>query len=703
MTNTKVLFRVFCLLALCRTALLCPLNAGPARPGLTTVRQSDGTTIEIRIHGDEFSGYVTSAEGYTLTADKDGDWAFARLGSDGQLHPTAVKAKPVSRLTSAERAALGDALRKDIRPLRRSDLQQRLLTASRTMPSVTRSGGVDGCVPPLLGGTSWKAEGDRKILVILAEYPDQPFTLGSEAAFNSLLNAADYTKGGATGSVRQYYIDNSGGKFRPEFTVAGPYRLSKNRAWYKSRPEEMVAEAARLADNDIDFSQFAENGVARDIFVYYSGGAESTGDANGIWPHRSTIRGLSLDGVTIPGYACSSELEPGAAGNNTLAAIGSFCHEFGHVIGWPDLYDTVNGNDTKCELPGCFSLMSYGTYNNSSRTPPALSILEKWMMGWAEPEELEETGEYSLPPVTDGKGYLIKTETDGDYFLLECRGAGKTVWDNKEYLDFYGTGSDWGLLVYHVRNESAGWIGNTVNVTPGGELYKIFCSNPNKQNNYEPQYLPDHCFFPGAKKVTSIYSDSESKFLSHNGKKTMVEIPSIRLDESQGLVLLSVTERGGNISDIKSEVFQHDILLSWKDDLSTGWTVSWTTGNGADSGSATGLTSSSIHIPLLKENQDYSITISGDKNSKATVTLKTAKAGSGLPRIVTSKAKPKSEDTFLLTLADCGDPSDIQWTVDGAKSDGYVNLRKGGHYVQATLTKSDGTVEYFARFINIVL
>ena len=58
--------------------------------------------------------------------------------------------------------------------------------------------------------------------------------------------------------------------------------------------------------------------------------------------------------------------------------------------------------------------MAYGTYNNSSRTPPALSILERWMMGWSEPEILETSGEYSLPAITEGKGYLVKTEADED-------------------------------------------------------------------------------------------------------------------------------------------------------------------------------------------------------------------------------------------------------------------------------------------------
>lgn len=701
MTRRKLLIWTLCLLSLWQAGTSSPLLAGPAYPGLITVKQSDGSEIKVRVHGDEFSNYVTSEEGYTLAADADGDWAFAKLDASGLLVPTSVKAKAVNRLTASERKVLGTSLRKNLRPLRMTDLQMRL-KAERTYSLATRAADAGDCLPPLLGGTTWKPVGNKKVLVLLAEYPDLPFTNGSNEAFGNLLNSKSYTKGGATGSVWQYYYDNSNGKFDPEFTVAGPYRLSKNRAYYKDKPKEMVAEVARLADNDLDFSQFAENGVAHDIFVFYSGGAESTGDPNGIWPHRSTLRNLTLDGVTIPGYACSSELEPGSAGNNTLAAIGSFCHEFGHILGWPDLYDTVGGNDTKCDLPGCFSLMAYGTYNNSSRTPPALSILERWMMGWSEPEILETSGEYSLPAITEGKGYLVKTEADGDYFLLECRGAGKNEWDKKEYLDFYGQGSDWGLLVYHVRNETNSWIGNAVNIARGNEHYKIFYSNPNSRNNYLPQYIPAHCFFPGGSNVTSIYSDNESKFLAANGKKTMVEIPSIRLDAAEGSVKLSVTERNGNITDVKSSVFQHDIILSWKDDLSSGWTVEWKA-EGEEAKSITGLTSSEVHIPLLKDAQDYAITITGNKNSKTSLTLKTEKSGTGFPRIQLSKANPTSEDKVLMMLVDCGEMGGIQWTVDGAKADGYTNLRKGEHYVQAVLTKTDGTVEYFARYINVIL
>ena len=288
MTRRKLLIWTLCLLSLWQAGTSSPLLAGPAYPGLITVKQSDGSEIRVRVHGDEFRNYVTSEEGYTLAADADGDWAFAKLDANGLLVPTSVKAKNASRLTDSERKILGTSLRKNLRPLRMTGLQMRL-KAARTYSLATRAADAGDCIPPLLRGTTWKPVGNKKVLVLLAEYPDLPFTNGSNEAFDNLLNSKNYTKGGATGSVWQYYYDNSNGQFNPEFTVAGPYRLSKNRAYYKDRPEEMVAEVARLADNDLDFSQFAENGVAHDIFVFYSGGAESTGDPNGIWPHWSGL------------------------------------------------------------------------------------------------------------------------------------------------------------------------------------------------------------------------------------------------------------------------------------------------------------------------------------------------------------------------------------------------------------------------------
>lgn len=126
MTRRKLLIWTLCLLSLWQAGTSSPLLAGPAYPGLITVKQSDGSEIRVRVHGDEFRNYVTSEEGYTLAADADGDWAFAKLDANGLLVPTSVKAKNASRLTDSERKILGTSLRKNLRPLRMTGLQMRL-------------------------------------------------------------------------------------------------------------------------------------------------------------------------------------------------------------------------------------------------------------------------------------------------------------------------------------------------------------------------------------------------------------------------------------------------------------------------------------------------------------------------------------------------------------------------------------------------
>ncbi len=686
------------------------LNAGPARPGTITVTQSDGSKLKIRIHGDEFYHYVTTEEGYTVVGGADGDYHFARLGSDGQLVPTEVKAKPACRLTAAERSALGRDLRKGLRPAGPDGFQRKLLaTASSRMESGTRAGSTDVHAPSLLGGTTWKPVGSKKVLVIIAEYPDVPLTKGSKDAFDQMLNSRSYTTGGATGSAWQYYYDNSGGKFDPTFTVAGPYTLDHERSWYKNskedKTEELVKEVARKADADINFADYAENGTVHDIFVYYSGGAQSNGETNAIWPHRSTIGAVTLDGVQLCGYACSSELEVNAyKPEAVMASIGSFCHEFGHTIGWPDFYDTnsYTGKD-EVHTPAFFSLMDYGVYNNESRTPPALSILERWMMGWDEPTVVESAGEITVKPVTGGDGYLVRTGKSGDYFLLECRGAGKTVWDNPLYLDFYGFGAyqDWGLMVYHVNaSNSANWITNQVNSVSGSEKYRLVYSIPEAEDGKVARYLPTHCMFGG--KVTSLISGTASGFVSAGGDITEYDLTSITRDAAKGIVTVKAAVKAGDITDVETTVFQHDAVLTWKDDRSSSWDVAWKAGGSQDGGKLTGLTSCEAHLGTLKAGQTYEVTITGDKNAEYSFTLTTEKTGSALPRIVLSDEKPSSSASVLLALADCGDYSSVQWTVDGAKTDGWQTLKQGERRIQATMTRTDGAKEYFERYITVL-
>lgn len=160
--------------------------------------------------------------------------------------------------------------------------------------------------------------------------------------------------------------------------------------------------------------------------------------------------------------------------------------------------------------------MASGSYNNDSRTPPALNILERWMIGWAEPEVLNTSGEFRLAPVHQDKGYLIGTDTDNDYFLLEYRGTGDNVWDIPDYYSYHESQGTSGLLVYHIDYTTPSkWLTyNSVNTIAGHECMKVVCSYPNATNAV---YYSRYSFFPGVYKVTSLMSAKQKDFRSWKG------------------------------------------------------------------------------------------------------------------------------------------------------------------------------------------
>ena len=131
-----------------------------------------------------------------------------------------------------------------------------------------------------------------------------------------------------------------------------------------------------------------------------------------------------MDGALLDGYACTSDLQN--ATGTQMCGIGTFCHEFGHTLGWIDLYDTDYETNGRTFGMMHMSLMASGNYNNGGRTPPALTLLERWQAGWIDAlEMIGESGNYTLPPVWEDRGYAIATENE--FFILENRGLKESV------------------------------------------------------------------------------------------------------------------------------------------------------------------------------------------------------------------------------------------------------------------------------------
>lgn len=79
---------------------------------------------------------------------------------------------------------------------------------------------------------------------------------------------------------RDYYVDNSNGKFNPHFDVVGPFQLSQSVFYYPGNEGQFIIDACNLAQsNGVDFSPYVEeDGDLRDVFIFYAGynNAEAT-------------------------------------------------------------------------------------------------------------------------------------------------------------------------------------------------------------------------------------------------------------------------------------------------------------------------------------------------------------------------------------------------------------------------------------------
>ena len=150
------------------------------------------------------------------------------------------------------------------------------------------------------------------------------------------------------------------------------------------------------------------------LFIYYAGYNEAEhGPANTIWPHRwavypaalypsgsnyaGTVASVTFNGKRVFDYACTSELR-GASGSN-MCGVGTFCHEFGHVLGLPDYYDTTGSQNTL----NSWDIMDAGNYNNLGRTPPTYSVYDRFFLGYLIPEQESATANLTLNPIYQGK------------------------------------------------------------------------------------------------------------------------------------------------------------------------------------------------------------------------------------------------------------------------------------------------------------
>lgn len=520
-----------------------------ANPNPITITQPDGSTLTIRIHGDESFHYTTTLDGYLIEKDIDGFFKYVDFEAN-QL--TTQTAGNIDARSVAENRLLAQLspVKKYLPRL----IQKHCITTKSPRVTAPRKAQQADSRRRASGETT-----ESQYLVILVGFSDLPFTFTNND-FDRWLNEKGYSVDGGTGSVKDYYRDNSMGQFIPNFTVLGPYTLPYTQLYYAgnsedtgedANPRAMIVDACKIAKEqnpDIDFSIFDndKDGYMDNVNVVYAGYSEaSTGNGDDMWPHSWTLEefSLTIDGIIIDAYGCSAEFV-GAEGKK-MDGIGTFTHEFGHVLGLKDMYDTDEYTDGYGLDPGDYSIFASGSYNNESRTPPCLMAFERMQMGWCKPIELNEAADIALNPISDNTAYYINAQpgrsegTGHEWFVLENRQ--KTGWDT--YLPAHG------LLIYHYdyTNEM---VEKYWSVNGPNNNSKHRCMYIKPADGIDDTNTRNGDTYPGRSGNTEFTDNTTPNALNWAGEKTNTPITNIR--EEDGIIYFQVKGGVENLSIIKT-------------------------------------------------------------------------------------------------------------------------------------------------------
>ena len=426
------------LLTILWMTLSVALWAVPARPGFRECTLEDGSRVQLQLVGDECYHFWETNDGRIAQAQADGTFVI-----------TDEKVPDAATMTARRRAG-------------KRYVNRAKKIGEEMMP--------------------------QRVLFILVNFSDKKFSDASASYYKSSLGDE---KEGAK-SMYNYFKQQSDGKYVPPIDVMGPVTLENGYAYYGSNdaqgddkhPAEMVVEACKALDNEVDFSQYDTNsdGFVDNVYVIYAGRGEADGGAaETIWPHQWDVFSaerfqVQLDGVYIRSYACSNELDWSNA-----YSMGTPLHEYSHVIGLPDYYDTEYGtNSEERRTPGEWSLMDAGSYNDDGMTPPNYSIYDKYYLGWLTPELLAKDDFQNVELTTEyGDGYQI---TGGDELLPATTTQTVYYIENRQRTGWDAALPGHGMLVWQVTYDRDSWEGNYLNNTARAPRVTILSATGSSKN-----------------------------------------------------------------------------------------------------------------------------------------------------------------------------------------------------------------------------
>lgn len=549
-------------------------GAVPARPVPISYTQPDGTVVMLTPRGDETFNYLVDADGHIVDVDGDG---WARLvGDDGKM--THLVPMNYNMRSDADREAV-----MQLHPARAYEaMRQNAAPSSRLLKMQNSSvrmnaAGVDPAKWDNADGHDLRqipTDGERPVLVVLVNFTNCKFSFDAnpQAEMSAMLNEEGYSRHMCTGSARDYFMTSSRGVYRPRFDVYGPVELNGAIASYGANsngqdtaPDKLVAEALEKLDPTVDFAQYDTNGdgIVDNVYVFYAGYGEnefSRTQPDLIWPHafnlHYTMEMPEHDGVKFDHYAMSNELTADQLeGEKTVAGIGTFCHEFGHVLGLPDIY---SANYTADCTPGEFTIMDHGSYNNVGRTPPTYSAYERFALEWQKPIDLTGAEQIGMFPCVDGgNSYRITIDPSKpmEYYLFENRQ--NHSWDT--YMP------DHGMMVWHIDYNKTIWDRNVVNDSASHQYIDLVEADGTNTTGGSKGDL-----FPGVGRISAFTAQTTPAFKNWDGMATKLPITGIT-EAPSGVVFFDVDGGSTGVSDLDIATPEVRLMRSTDTSMSLAW------------------------------------------------------------------------------------------------------------------------------------
>lgn len=384
-------------------------------------------------------------------------------------------------------------------------------------PAVLAAGGP--ALAPARTARHRPTRGEMKCLVVLIDFSDNPGNRPAQE-FRDMLFSRDTFR---TGSMRDFYAENSRGHLDLDGHVTDWLRMPETYAHYTAgksgtgdyphNAQKMAEDAVKLAADAVNFKDFDgdEDNFLDGLFLIHAGeGAETDEDettrGDKIWSHQWNLTApFTSRGVSV--FAYCTEPEDGR--------VGVFSHEFGHMLGLPDLYDTTN----RSQGVGAWCVMGAGSWNNDGLTPAHFCAWAKARLGWLRPKVVREADSLTLTPVEapdNGDVYRLWTEgrTSEEYFLLE----------NRQLVGFDRKLPAPGLLIWHIdetrsNNDNPGTY--LVALEQADGLFQLE-RNRNKGESGDP--------YPGSAGNKSFNDTSTPHSRDNLGNSTGVAVTKIKED-----------------------------------------------------------------------------------------------------------------------------------------------------------------------------